>query len=152
MFRLLIVFSMLSVFPIVGEAQKNEADEILAVVRAMFDGLAARDTAMMRQTLDPDARLVQTFSADGVPGSRSVSMTDFLSRIAQDGPPIEERFWDPQIVVHDNLASIWISYAFFVNGEMSHCGEDNFQLARGSNGWKIIALADTQRREGCVPQ
>jgi len=36
----------------------------------------------------------------------------------------------------------------------THCGEDAIQLAKtdlGWPGWKIIAMADTQRTEGCNP-
>lgn len=36
----------------------------------------------------------------------------------------------------------------------THCGEDAIQLAKtdlGWPGWKIIAMADTQRIEGCNP-
>ncbi len=52
--------------------------------------------------------------------------------------------------IRDNLATMWIEYAFFRGEQMSHCGEDAFQLARTEEGWKIIALADTQRTEGCA--
>ncbi len=51
--------------------------------------------------------------------------------------------------VEDNLATVWLAYDFFVGDELDHCGEDTFQLARTSLGWKIIAIADTRRDEGC---
>lgn len=132
-------------------AQDQTTEEILGAIAIMFDGLAARDTALMASVLEPDARLIQTStSADGLPQTNSVPMAAFLGVVGRaDGPNMEERYWNPQVVVHDNLATVWISYVFLVEGEISHCGEDTFQLARTVDGWKIIALADTQRRQAC---
>jgi hypothetical protein len=42
-----------------------------------------------------------------------------------------------------------MSYNFYVGSRLDHCGEDAFQLARTPGGWKIIAIADTQRSD-CV--
>ena len=52
----------------------------------------------------------------------------------------------------DNLATVWVDYNFYVDDAIDHCGEDAFQLFRAPNGWKIIAVADTQRTEGCGPE
>ncbi len=128
----------------------HEEDAVLAAVRVMFDGLTEQDTAKMASVIDPEARLVQTFTRDGAPVMRSIPMDEFLGSIARHtGGRMVERYWDPAVRVHDNLATVWISYAFYVAGEMTHCGEDTFQLAKTPAGWTIIALADTQRREGC---
>ncbi len=131
-------------------AQSDHEKDVLNVIAVMFEGLAQRDTTKMRTTLEPGARLVQTFSLEGQPEYRVVSMSDFLSNIGnQEGPAIEERYRDADVRIHDNLATVWISYTFYVNEDISHCGEDTFQLARTAEGWKIIAIADTQRRVGC---
>jgi hypothetical protein len=130
-------------------AQTDDEAAVLDAINTMFDGLAARDTAMMASVLDPATRLVQTFSRDGAPAYRTASMEQFLGNITREGPPIREEIRDPQVVIHDNLATVWVSYAFFVDGQVSHCGEDAFQLARRTTGWVIVAIADTQRREEC---
>jgi Putative lumazine-binding len=130
-------------------AQTDDEADVLAAIKTMFDGLAARDTAMMSSVLDADTRLVQTFTRNGEPGFRSASMNQFLDNIVNPGPPIREDFFNPKIVIHDNLATVWVDYTFYVDGEVSHCGEDTFQLARQTTGWVIVAIADTQRREGC---
>ena len=33
---------------------------------------------------------------------------------------------------------------------LSHCGTDAFQLLRTTEGWRIVALADTYQAEGCA--
>lgn len=141
--------SLLTMTPTVQAQSRHETD-VLQVIATMFDGLARRDTATMRRTLEPGARLVQTLSRDGQPEYRIVPIDDLLAGIGnQEGPAIEERYRDPDVRIHDNLATVWISYTFYVDQAVSHCGEDTFQLARGPEGWRIVAIADTQRRVGC---
>ena len=128
----------------------DDRSVILRTVQKLFDGMTALDTDAMRSVLDPEARLVHTFTRDGVPGMRAVSMKDFLSNIASHTrPTLVERSYDAEVRVEDNLATVWLAYDFFVGDELDHCGEDTFQLARTNLGWKIIAIADTRRDEGC---
>ncbi len=149
--RIVIVTGLitLSLTP-AAAAQTDDEASVLVAIKTMFDGLAARDTALMSSVLDPTTRLVQTSTRDGEPSYRSVGMDRFLGGIGGDGPSIREDFFNPQIVIHDNLATVWVDYTFYIDGEVSHCGEDTFQLARRATGWIIVALADTQRREGCT--
>jgi len=150
--RALICLAAPLVFAPTITAQSHDEQAVLDVIAVMFDGLAQRDTAMMRMTLDPGARVVMTFSQEGQPGYRAVPIDDFLASIGnQTGPSIEEQYRDPEVRIHDNLATVWVVYTFYVDGEISHCGEDAFQLARDPDGWKIIAIADTQRRVDCEP-
>lgn len=134
----------------------DDRSRALAAIGMLFDGMARGDTEEMRSVLDPDARLVQTSFRDGRPASRSSTVKDFVARIAQhQGPPLLEKTGTPRVEMTDNLASIWVPYTFFVGTELSHCGEDAFQLARTDIGWpgfKIVAIADTHRTEGCAPE
>lgn len=47
------------------------------------------------------------------------------------------------------LATAWTPYAFYLGGGLSHCGVNAFQLFNGKDGWSIIRITDTRRREGC---
>ena len=149
--RIIIVTGLITLsLTSAASAQTDDKADVLVAIKTMFDGLAARDTTMMSSVLDPTARLVHTFTRDGEPGYRSVGMDRFLEGIGGDGPSIREDFFNPEIVIHDNLATVWVDYTFYVDGDVSHCGEDTFQLARRPTGWVIVAIADTQRREGCA--
>lgn len=128
-------------------AQPDHRTEILEVIRVMFDGLHEQDTAKMRATIYEGTRFILTSSRDGSPAITNVPLDAFLAAVANATDALEERYWSPNVVVHDNLASVWVEYAFYRNGQVDHCGEDNFQLARWPDGWKIVAVADTQRRE-----
>ena len=134
-----------------ARAQETDEEAIIRLVDEMFEALAAKDTAAMRAMMVPGTRLViTTFNQAGDPVYGSVSLDQLFASLAS-GPPMREDTFNPEVMIHDNLASIWVDYDFWVGDTLDHCGKDNFQLARDGEGWKFIALADTQRREGCVP-
>ena len=70
---------------------------------------------------------------------------------APAGIKLDERIFDVEVRQSDNLATVWTRYSFFEGEQLSHCGYDAFQLFKSAQGWRIIAIADTQRREGCTP-
>ncbi len=134
----------------------DDESRVLAAVRQLFEGVTARDGEVMRAVLDPDARLVRTETRDGRPRTRPMSAADFVTRILEnEGPPLREKIWNPEVRLSDNLATVWVPYAFYSGDRLTHCGDDAIQLAKtdvGWPGWKIIAMADTQRTEGCNPE
>src|ERR1041384_8612613 len=70
--------------PATAPALHAQAEEraVMTVVQQLFDGMRARDTARMRATLHPDARLVSAGVKDSVPTVTVVAVTDWLP-----GPP-----------------------------------------------------------------
>ncbi|HEX9164582.1 MAG TPA: VOC family protein, partial [Gemmatimonadales bacterium] len=62
---------------------------------------------------------------------------------------LEERIYNPEVRLDDHLATVWVEYDFLVNGAVSHCGVDSYQLVRTADGWRILQIVDTQRRTGC---
>ncbi len=133
----------------------DEKSRVLAAVQKLFAGVTAKDGEAMRAVLDRDARLVRTETRDGMPRTRPMSAADFVTRILEhQGPELHEKIWNPEVRVADNLATVWVPYAFYVGDRFTHCGEDAIQLAKTDlawPGWKIIAMADTQRTDGCSP-
>ena len=137
--------------PPAAAAQGAAEREVLAVVAKLFDGMKTKDTAMMRSLFDSSARLVTTTTRNGEPVIRETQMSAFIAAIGRSSATdtLIERIYEPEVRISDNLAQVWMEYTFHVNSRFSHCGYDAMQLARGKEGWKIVALADTQRREGC---
>jgi hypothetical protein len=139
-----------------SEEPFDDPSRALAAVQKLFDGVTAKDGEAMLSILDRDARLVRTETRDGLPRTRPMSAADFVARILEhEGPTLHEKIWNPEVRVADNLATVWVPYAFYVGDRLMHCGEDAIQLAKtdlGWPGWKIIAMADTQRTEGCSPK
>ncbi|MEO5824921.1 MAG: hypothetical protein ABIR59_03465 [Gemmatimonadales bacterium] len=125
-------------------------DSIMQPVHAIFTGMTARDTAMMRTAFAPGAVLGVIPAPGKSPGF--VSVDGFLQSIAAApaAKVYRERVYDAEIRLDGGLATAWMFYTFSVDEKLSHCGVDAFQLMRTSAGWKVIAVADTRRTAGCA--
>jgi len=131
-------------------AAQDDAKEVLEVVERLFDGMRQRDTALLATLFDPEARLVGTGMREGRPSTRAIPIAQFIAAVGGgQGDEWIERIYHPKVHVSDNLAAVWTWYTFHLGERLSHCGVDAFLLARGSDGWRIISLADTRRTEGC---
>lgn len=150
----LFLFIKLFIIPVDASAQDSDSLQVMQVIKVFFDGLAEKDSTAMLSVTDPDTRLVLTSSmVDGTPVMRALDIQQFVQIVSgEEGPDMLETYWSPTIRIHDNLATVWLNYNFYVNDQLDHCGEDAFQLYRSTAGWKIAAIADTQRRTGCIPE
>jgi hypothetical protein len=55
------------------------------------------------------------------------------------------------LIQSDGLLGIaWTPYSFIINDNLSHCGNNSFQLVKTEEGWKIFSIVDTRKREGCT--
>ena len=135
-----------------GSAADREA--VLAVVNKLFDAMRAKDTAAARSVFAPNAVLVTAAAApDGTPRLQEGQIDAFVASLARPGVPLlDERLYDTEVRVDGNLAAVWTGYDFFLGDRLSHCGVDSFVLARHADGWKILHLSDTRRKEGCRGQ
>ena len=142
-------FLALSSAPALAQSTAVEVEQVLAAVDRLFDGMRAGDTTAIRSVLHPSAALVATGTRDGAPSVQVVPIDRFLAGVAAGGGELDERIWDPVVQLRDNLATVWTKYAFYLDGELSHCGVDAFTLVRTADGWKIAHIADTRQQEEC---
>ncbi len=131
-------------------AQSNQ-EAVREVVDAFFDAMRDKDEEALRALVVPDARFFGTVDRGGRPALRLTPVEDFIRRVVEAGAHLDERIWDVEVRVEDNLATVWSRYNLFVDGELDHCGVDAFQLFRSAEGWKVFHVADTYSREGCSP-
>lgn len=137
-----------------GTPMQQPDPEIRRTVERMFDAMRTRDTAALRSVFDTGARLMTTaMSREGKPVLRVTAIDRFIQSIAAApaGTKLDERLFDVEVRQDANLASVWTRYSFYAGEQFSHCGYDAFHLFKSEQGWRIIAIADTQRREGCTP-
>ena len=136
------------IVPLAAQDPATSEQEVRQTVTRLFDAMRARDTAALRAVFDSNARLVTTFNRNGIPVTDATPANDFIRVVATAAPGqlLDERISDTEIDVEDNLASVWTKYKFYVGTQFSHCGVDAMQLAKTTEGWKIIALADTRRQ------
>ncbi|MCB0636650.1 MAG: nuclear transport factor 2 family protein [Lewinella sp.] len=133
-------------------AQETSAEQaVIAVLEQLFDGMRASDSVSVREVFHPDARLHSvSYNAEGQPVVRYTPIDRFVSQVGQLPPgTLNEQIWTTTLELDGPLATAWTEYTLFVNLEMSHCGYNAFQLAETPDGWRIIQVTDTRRKEGC---
>jgi hypothetical protein len=153
----LILAAVLLSLPSVVDAQASNAapDEraaVLAVVQRLWDAMKARDTAMARSAFDSSAVLSRVVNRNGEARVQLTRVSEFIDALSRATEPWNERMFSPEVRIDGPLASVWTEYDFHLGDKFSHCGVDAFQLLKTSAGWKIVALSDTARREGCQRQ
>jgi len=139
--------------PAVLTAQSAAPDReaILAAVQATFDGMRTHDTLLLKRAVLADASFLTVGrDREGKPRVRRSVGQEFIDAVGKGGEPWNETIADPVVSQDGDLAYVWAYYTFRLGDKPSHCGYDLFTLARVEGAWKVVAIADTQRRDGCT--
>jgi len=140
--------------PLGAQARPTAPADSVAVVQAlevMLSALRNKNAEGMRATFHESARLTLLRPAQGG-GTRVVAMTaeQFITSATNPtGPAIDEPIRNVRVQVDGPLATAWAEYQVRVDGKVSHCGHDAFQLVKVASAWKILNLSDTFRQQGC---
>lgn len=133
--------------------QPSPEAEVRAVVDRMFDGMRQGDSAMVRSVFHPQARLMTTAVRDGATVMREDSIDRFVRMVGTPHDEVwDERISNVKVEVDGPLAMAWMDYAFYAGERFSHCGVNAFLFFRAAEGWKVVQIMDTRRREGCPGQ
>lgn len=150
--KIIVVLTFVSFATVaIGQDQKAETEAIKRVITTMFDGMRKGDSTMVKSAFAPGI-VMQTIATtkDGSTRVRTDSAQGFLKAVETPHTEVwDERISFDQISVDANLASVWTSYKFFLGDKFSHCGVNSFQLVKLNDGWKIVHLIDTRRKENC---
>jgi len=151
-----VVLTLVAATVLTGSIQAQQPattpdPDILKTVQRFFDAMRSKDTTTLRALVDTSTRLVTTLTREGRPVIRGGSINGFIQAVGAAQQALDERIYDPEVRQDGNLATVWTRYAFYLAGQLSHCGYDAFQLFKSQSGWKVFHIADTQRREGCAP-
>ena len=139
--------------PIFLPAQTGpEETAVIAVIKRMFDGMRAGDSTLLRPLFHPKARMQTTlFDASGQPRLQEGDANRFITAVGTPHDEVwDERIWSYDVRVDQNLATAWTEYTFYRGQQMSHCWVNAFHLFKDKDGWKIIQVTDTRRKEGCL--
>jgi hypothetical protein len=137
-------------------APEQEQAAVIATIQRMFDAMRAGDSAMLRSTFYPSAKLQTALTnKEGKAMLREETVDAFAAAVGTPHTDTwDERIWSYDVRVDDRLATAWTEYTFFLNGQPSHCGVNAFQLFKADGGgWRITQITDTRRRhtpqQGC---
>jgi hypothetical protein len=134
-----------ALFPLaLHAAPSGDEQAVLAPIQAMFAGMTARDAAAIQKPTMPGG--VMVLMRDGKP--MQMTFADFATRVGKPGKQqIEERIHDPLVKIDNDLAVVWAPFVFLIDGKVSHCGTDLFNLVRQDGQWLIASVADTSRTD-----
>jgi Putative lumazine-binding len=139
--------------PAHAQASAAESVEQIAVVRELFDAMRAGDSARVRAVFHPQMAylLSSDVGRDGQARVTSSPVDAFVKMVGTPRPqPIDERIFNPRVLIDGTLASVWVEYSLYVGTQFLHCGVDVMHVAKVGDAWKIIALTDTRRTTGCT--
>jgi len=147
------LFSLCIVFSIVTFSQNSFSKaDAKSIIDIFFEGFHQGDTLKMKSVMAEGMVMQTAFTTkDGKNQIVDEQPETFLMAIA-DRPETqkwEERLLDYRVQIDGNLAHVWTPYEFWFNDTFSHCGANAFTLAKTDDGWKIIHLIDSRRKNGC---
>ena len=150
MARLPTVFILLVAATAVAD-DVDERAQVLAVIDAFFDGMQTRDVERIRPLFSSDGVIYGYRTTPDGPELFSLTHRAYLENLATgSGKPVE-RYWDPEVMIYDRLATAWIPYDFHLDGEFSHCGVNNFSMIKDGDGWVIAGVVFSVETDSCEP-
>jgi len=148
-----LVFSSLSLFGQNPESSISNKDEqqIEALIIKVFDGMRLGDSSMVRSCFYKEVEMYSSYTnRNGESVLKKGDFEEFLTAIGTPHDEVwDEKIWDLEVRIDNNLGQAWTKYAFYVGKKFSHCGVDAFHLTKTSNGWKIFHITDTRQRANC---
>lgn len=142
----------MSGFHAIPVAAQSDEQAVIAVATHFFDGMRARDTALMRSTALPSTMVVIPGGPTGI--QIQITVGQFIDGVGKgSGAGGDERLRAPKVDIDGPMASLWSYYTYTEGGKtvIDHCGIDAFLFRKGPDGWKIFNLAGTIRKTGCTP-
>jgi len=131
-------------------AQSNDEDGVKQAVNNLFFGMKNGDSTLAASAFSKNSILQTIVNKDGKNTVRTESVSEFIKFIgAPHSQKYDERIVFTNILIDGPLASVWTDYQFYVDEKFSHCGVNSFQLVKGENGWRIVYIIDTRRKDQC---
>jgi ketosteroid isomerase-like protein len=131
---------------LLAAAEPWATDDKAAVQAAVDEFIAAINSgdavALDRLLHDDGAAFIQGY-VKGREGMRVRPNKESVERMKMSTTRNTERYWNPTILVHRDIAHFWAPYSFDIDGKRSHCGVDSFNLAKVDGKWILTNNAWT---------
>ena len=135
----------------IAVSANGQDSEVRKVITDLFTSMYNADASGLKKVFHDSARL-GSISTDGT-GNTMVKYADISGFVNYVGKlekgVADERFTITDIRIDGKMASAWVPYQFYRAGTFSHCGVNHLLLTLGNDGWKILTITDTRRKDGC---
>ncbi len=132
-------------------SQENEKAAVQKTIEDFFAGFHAQDSIKIKETVMPEIVMQRVSENQEGVVLRTDSFNKFLKGIV--GIPkdrnFEEKITSYHIQIDGAMANAWTGFEFWIDGKLSHCGTNSFQLMNDGTGWKIFYIVDVGRKVGC---
>jgi hypothetical protein len=129
----------------ISNAQNQEVEK---TVDAFFDAFHAKDTVRLKLVC-ADKMILQSI----IEGKNRSLFTEetkqnfFKSLVSiPDKVNFKEKSIQTNIQIDGTMAHVWMTYEFYIDNQLQHCGVNSFQLYKKENAWQIVYLIDTRRK------
>ena len=148
--KLSLLFILISVLPTFAQ---TDEEQIKTSINQVFDGMRKNDTILVREVLHPSCFLKSIAKTKtGEVKLQEDPISGWLKQIGtkREGVVLDERLTSYDIKIDGEMAMAWTPYEFYINDKFNHCGVNMFTMMKTDEGWKIIGILDTRRKESCV--
>jgi hypothetical protein len=122
----------------------DEQKEVLAVLQALLDAMAARDKDGMRATVIPGGGVTHSRVGGAFYHETLEQLCDRIHDRVQKVEAVE-RLYEPVVLIDDDIAMCWSPYDFLIDGEPSHWGTNIVSFLKRDGKWLISGIADNGR-------
>lgn len=119
----------------------DEQQAVLDTVRELLGTVRTRDRERMRELLVPGGSAVRSRDEQVI----CTPLAEFPDLIPGGTSSLEEPFYQPFVLIDDDIAMVWARYDFLVDGEVHHWGTNILSLLKRDGRWRISAIADNGR-------
>jgi hypothetical protein len=123
------------------ETAINDREAVLGTVQALLDTIPARDRAAMGALLVPGGSAVRSRDDTVI----CTPFAEFPDQMPGGTTVLEERFYQPTVLIDEDIAVVWARYDFLVDGQVHHWGTNIVSLLKRDGRWRISAIADNGR-------
>tara|TARA_R100000935_G_scaffold24441_1_gene43979 strand:- start:2443 stop:2907 length:465 start_codon:yes stop_codon:yes gene_type:complete len=133
----------------------EEQLEAKQTIDSFFEAFHKKDSLALKQFGYPDIVMQSiAINKDGSPKFSSENYSDFIKAIVSipESTKFEERLLSYDVKINGPMATVITDYSFYINGELKHCGVNNFQLFKENEKWKIVYIIDTRTTKNCISE
>jgi hypothetical protein len=132
-----------------ADAAPDEAAAVLAAVDRTLLAMEARDKTAYAQSMTPDGMTYSQRLIDGQWRLRARTNQQDVDTINDETDVMQETYWEPTVLIRGPIAVVWAPYEFRINGEISHCGVDAFEMLKIDGRWVMGNAMWTVEPDAC---
>jgi hypothetical protein len=119
----------------------------LTPIDNLFDAMREHNSDKLLSQFTKHAVLTRVTKSNIIKPS---NIKDFAASVAKSSKYLDEKIFNVTVKKSGNLASVWTPFAFYLDGKLSHCGVNSFQLIQKDGHWKIHFLIDNAYQGDCL--